>query len=381
MPVRVSAVVVAGLVALTGAAHARLAAQPSAGFQRLWYQAYDEGVRAVQKGDWPTAIQLLESAKRSGPAPGRRVLFQGDRVDVFNPDFYLGLAYNATKRFKEAEAAFRQVALDKLIVTGDKQYDELTTQTAAASYEGTLADAERALLAGQYGGAERIVARYAGSRLDDGRATELRKRIEAESFRAAAANEAKVAQQPSATNVGTTDTPPEANLPADDPKRAANNAKEPIKEPGNAPADTTGDVVAPPGANNRPPIAKVPGARNAGLANPTRPATPSGRPPVPLTDNEAALLGATAYFEGNYEEAVRVLTPAYMAFPPAHIVTFYWACSKAALVASGRADRTSLTEPREVFASVKNDAGVDRHLRYISPRVREMLGDVPATAR
>lgn len=381
MLVRVIAVVVAGLLALTGAAHARQAAPSAAGFQRLWYQAYDEGVRAVQRGDWPTAIQLLESAKRSGPAPGRRVLFQGDRVDVFNPDYYLGLAYNASKRFKEAEAAFRQVALDKLIVTGDKQYDELTRQTASAAYESTLADAERMLVLGQYGGAGRIVARYAGSRLDDGRATELRKRIEAENFKAAAANEAKATQQPPATNAGITDTLPATNPPVTDAKLAANDAKEPIKEPGNVPADTTRDVVAPPGANNRPPIAKAPDAKNAGLANPTRPGTPTVRPPAQLTDDEAALLGATAYFEGNYEEAVRVLTPAFEAAPPEYRVTFYLACSKAALVASGRADRSTLTEAREMFNSARGGRDLSQHLRYISPRVREMLGDVPATAR
>ncbi|HUU34270.1 MAG TPA: hypothetical protein VMW48_09400, partial [Vicinamibacterales bacterium] len=102
---RVFTSAVVGLAVLIGVPDVARPGQAAAQFQRLWYQNYDEGVRAAQRGEWPVAIQALEAAKRSGPAPGRRVLFQGDRVDVFNPDYYLGLAYNATKRFGEAEAA------------------------------------------------------------------------------------------------------------------------------------------------------------------------------------------------------------------------------------------------------------------------------------
>ena len=86
--------------------------------QALWYQAYDQGVKATRAGEWALAISALEVARRGGPAPGRRVAFQGDRVDVFNPDYYLGLAYNATRRYAEAEAAFARVVSAGLVRAG-----------------------------------------------------------------------------------------------------------------------------------------------------------------------------------------------------------------------------------------------------------------------
>jgi tetratricopeptide (TPR) repeat protein len=373
MSIRVLLGVLVGLVAVTGAP--RLAwTQKAPGFERLWYQAYDEGVRAVQRGDWATAIPALEAAKRGGPAPGRRVLFQGDRVDVFNPDYYLGLAYNATKRFNEADAAFARVASANLIGPTDRLYDELRKQTARASYERVLTDGERALRAGRLADVEKLVAGVIGSLADDGRAGELAKRAKDETAQlaSASANNAPVANAlPPVVEQRPTDQPPAAN----DPKLAANDPKTPAGEP------TKGVTPVLPPRNNPPQNSKESDAKNAGVAVATRPATPAARPPALLGDSEAALLGATAYFQGRYDEAVRILTPAFQMSPPSNLVTFYLAASKAALVAAGRADRATLTEAREMFSYAVGGGPLDRHLRYISPRVREMLGDIQATAR
>lgn len=370
MSTRVILVVMVGLVAVTGAP--RMAwPQKAPGFERLWYQAYDEGVRAAQRGDWATAIAALEAARRGGPAPGRRVLFQGDRVDVFNPDYYLGLAYNATKRFNEADAAFARVSSAVLIGPGDRLFDELRKQTALASYERVLTDGERALRAGRLADVEKLVAGVIGSLADDGRAGDLAKRAKDGAAKLAEANVPAPNAPPPAAEQRT----PDQRTAAADSKLAANDPKAPLGEP------TKGVTPALPAPNNPPPTSKGPDAKNAGVANSTRPATRAARSPAQLTDDEAALLGATAYFQGSYEEAVRILTPAFEAAPPMYLVTFYLAASKAALVAVGRADRATLTEAREMFTYAKGGGPLDRQLRYISPRVREMLGDAPAAAR
>ena len=58
------------VVVTAGAApgHAR-AQSAAAAIQRLWYQAYDQGVRAATAGNWALAIPALEAARRGGPAP------------------------------------------------------------------------------------------------------------------------------------------------------------------------------------------------------------------------------------------------------------------------------------------------------------------------
>ena len=105
----------AGIVALVAAVAGTVGVRA-----QQWDQAYTAGVRAVAQRDWANAIKLLEVAKRGGPAPGRRVLFTGDKVDTFNPDYYLGLAYNATGRFADAEVAFARVTAAGLLRTGDR---------------------------------------------------------------------------------------------------------------------------------------------------------------------------------------------------------------------------------------------------------------------
>ncbi len=141
--------------------------------QDLWYQAYDQGVKATRAGDWALAISALEVARRGGPAPGRRVAFQGDRVDVFNPDYYLGLAYNATRRYAEAEAAFARVVSAGLVRQGDREFEELRKQTARATYERTLQDGDRAVAAGRFADAEKALQSIIGTLADDGRAGKL----------------------------------------------------------------------------------------------------------------------------------------------------------------------------------------------------------------
>ncbi|MGE0461105.1 MAG: hypothetical protein AB7Q16_07025 [Vicinamibacterales bacterium] len=342
---------------------------------RLWYQAYDEGVRAVQRGDWAAAIASLEAARQSGPAPGRRVLFQGDRVDRFNPDYYLGLAYLATRRFADAEAAFRRVLDAKILTQGDKEFPTLGAQLASATYERLLADGERAIAARRYADAEKAakdaeglapssdgraarlaaVARFEGViaraenattrgqwydaqvALDEAgklgvsadRVAELRRRL-AESERRA---EAIVEAPPAEKGLPTQDAPPIENQP------------DPTRDPGNV-------VRVPDGTLN------VEGTQ----------------PPLPTPGDPPEYPALVAFLGGNYSEAVALLTPLARAGQATPRALLYLACSNAALVATGRAGDDVLTEARAQFARAGplGPSAPDR--RYISPRLLRMLG-------
>lgn len=80
-------------------------ARPS--YAAEWYRDYENGVKAVQAGTYREAIPLLESARSSGPRPGRQVRYYGTRFGEFYPYVYLGTAYlgigdceNAVKMFQ-----------------------------------------------------------------------------------------------------------------------------------------------------------------------------------------------------------------------------------------------------------------------------------------
>ncbi|HEY7292178.1 MAG TPA: hypothetical protein VH583_20245, partial [Vicinamibacterales bacterium] len=68
---------------------------------RTWYEAYADGRRAFQQGNWQAAIDSLEASKRAAgaPKPGRRVPFYGDVFDDYIPDYYLGQAYLNLKQY------------------------------------------------------------------------------------------------------------------------------------------------------------------------------------------------------------------------------------------------------------------------------------------
>lgn len=70
-----------------------------------WYVTYDDGLRALQRREWKTAVDRLEAAKeqarRVNVQPGRSVLRQGGLFEPFLPDFYLGRAYLELARLEK----------------------------------------------------------------------------------------------------------------------------------------------------------------------------------------------------------------------------------------------------------------------------------------
>ncbi len=99
---------------------------------RQWYEAYDEGLNHIQQRRWQQAVDSLLAAKAARGQQARRVAFYGDRVDAYIPDYYLGVAYTELGRFTEAEAAFQRVTDQKLVVQGDRPFQNFQAQSTRA---------------------------------------------------------------------------------------------------------------------------------------------------------------------------------------------------------------------------------------------------------
>src|SRR5262245_46936945 len=100
---------------------------------RTWYQAYADGRRAFQQGNWQAAIDSLEAAKRAAgaPRPGRRVPFYGDVFGDYIPDYYLGLAYFNLRQYAAADRALDAMRASGVISPRDREYAQLDQQSKA----------------------------------------------------------------------------------------------------------------------------------------------------------------------------------------------------------------------------------------------------------
>ncbi|MEQ1908946.1 MAG: hypothetical protein ABMA15_08985 [Vicinamibacterales bacterium] len=309
-----------------------LLATPSAGGQarnadtRAWYQAYQDGVRQVQQRNWQAAISSLLAAKRSGPAPGRRVPFYGDVFDDYLPDYYLGIAYMNTLQYKEAAAAFDAVQQTGLITAKDREYPELNRQTtSAASALEKQAAAAAPPPSASTGPVQTTTAPTQGANL-------------------------------AGTQVASAD--PNSNL--NPPNKADTPAASSVQlSPATAVAGST--AVAP---TPRPPttLAKrtpvqAPPAQNTRAASATALASES--------------TGMAAFFAGDYQRASNILSALTVngGTPRAE---FYLACSRAALVLTGGAEPATLSEARTRFSAV-NATQFLADQRYISPRILQTL--------
>src|SRR5215475_3153709 len=124
-------IVLAMAIALLGSAPAQGQRRADS---RTWYQAYADGRRAFQQGNWQGAIDSLEASKRAGgaPRPGRRIPFYGDVYDDYIPDYYLGLAYFNLKQYAAADRALDAVRASGVIGPRDREYAQLDQQSKAA---------------------------------------------------------------------------------------------------------------------------------------------------------------------------------------------------------------------------------------------------------
>lgn len=327
-------------MAVLAAVSARVSAQSMASqTQARWYDAYQEGVRAVQRNDWATAERLLLQAQISGPRPGRRVYAYGDTYINFLPDYHLGVVYLNTDRLQEAEAAFARVSEQGLITTRDPEYAAFNRQMREATFERAFGQAVDLSARGELDQASARLDEARATQFNDGKVTTLAKDI--------AAQRMKI-NTPTATLPGTGRT----TLPSQPPPIVP-----PITEVGQATPSTT-------------PISTKPGSSGA----PYIPSGPTGPSPDALAD-ASLRSGLGAFFAGDYRGAVSAMEGALQQRPAAaERIRALLACARVGLVLTGGADIALLEEARAEFraADVARSLSADER-RFISPRILQQL--------
>lgn len=328
--------IVAGFALLSVLLVTQASAQPRAD-TRTWYQAYRDGVRQVQQRNWQSAIESLTTARNKGPKPGRRIPFYGDVFDDFLPEYYLGLAYVNTGRFKEAADVFDAVRATGLITAKDREFVEFTRQSDSASTE--LAKANQAA-------------------------------------QAAAAKPPTATPTPATPPVTTqTQSPVTQTANASGTARAAVGAAEPTLGTG-VPPKPEGLAASNVPAPRTPPATAVESNVPPRRVDPPRQNPPRTLPnrldPAPATLGSESTAMA-AFFGGDYQRAANLLSGLAVNGGTAR-AEFYLACSRAALVLTGGADPSTLADAQARFASI--DAGqFAGDERFISPRILQVLRD------
>lgn len=140
-----------------------------------WYQDYNAGLAALERGDAVAAIPLLQIASVKHPEPSVRVHTTGEEYVQYLPYFYLGKALYQRGRFQEALGAFAEEERYGEIRRVSTTYQELldlraaiasrspgstfpvTPDSGASQHDRVqqlLASGYRALVSGKYADAE-----------------------------------------------------------------------------------------------------------------------------------------------------------------------------------------------------------------------------------
>jgi hypothetical protein len=90
-----------------------------------WYEAYANGLKAINAGQWDAAEKHLKVAAAGGPAQGRQKRTYGTHFIAFLPGYYLGVVYYYQKRYREAIDEFDRVEASGLVRKGDPEYPRL----------------------------------------------------------------------------------------------------------------------------------------------------------------------------------------------------------------------------------------------------------------
>lgn len=330
------------LILSVSPAHARQA--------QRWYDAYAEGVRAVQRGDLAAAERLLLQARKSGPQPGRRVFTYGDNYISFLPDYYLGLVYLRTNRSAQAETAFQTVRKQNVITLRDSEYATFERQSREATFNRAFAQAQQFAAAGNFDAVNVPLQEALATNIDNAKVQALSKETEVQ--RLAKASPAPVTPEPA--------------------------VKTPVQTDAQSPAQT-----APPLAANPPPAYQPP-FTSSGSRQPTPRVTIPASTKNATVDKQGVIVpprtpaalrnGILAFFSGDYGGAAQLLQDAAQQpgiSPRAQVLL---ACAKVGLVLSGRGDAVMLAQTQLEF----QNAALDRYLtpadrRYISPRILQHL--------
>ena len=104
-----------------------------AGAQELFYQAYEEGIRAFDAGQLDVAAQRMRRALELDSAQNRQKRFYGMTFRPYIPEFYLGLIAARQKEYQRALDYFQRIEKAGLLRKGDKDYERLIAERAAAA--------------------------------------------------------------------------------------------------------------------------------------------------------------------------------------------------------------------------------------------------------
>ena len=309
-------------------------APPRGADTRTWYQAYSDGKRALQQGNWQAAVDSLEAAKRAGaPKPGRRIPFYGDVYDDFIPDYYLAIAYLNLKKYPEADRALNAVLASGLVGPKDPEYRQF--QTVVSSVRSQLGPAQ-----------------------------------------AAAPNPAP--STPTGGNTAanaTTILPPPASSPnVNQTAIGPNVSQTAIVQPA-APQLGAAPQAAIPAGDTRGTGARPPALTPPGGGGPQ--ANVVANRPTPQTPSVAERTAVGAYLSGQYGEAARILDGLVSGAGASPRAYFFLACSRTALALVGQADAGTIKSAQAVLAQAGDTSRFSADKRYISPRVLQLLGIKP----
>jgi hypothetical protein len=330
---------------------------------RTWYQAYRDAQTKIRNSNWQGAIDDLDAAARArAPRPGRNVNFYGDTYDTYNPDFYRGVALANLQRYAEADQAFERVRVAGLIVARDAQFAEF--DRIAKDVKDNVARIARGNLPA--GSDSKPPVTDTGLTADAGRG-----RGTAPDATAGGAGGGAVSDPSTAT--GTT-TIAGSNANSTGGTVASDQAKQATQQP------TSVASKQPITQTGRPRAAAA--TAYAGPADLGQVASKAASR-IALEDERAGLV---AHFSGNYVEAAKRLDNAAVFSSRNQRILLFLAASEAALVLTGQAPATTMTEARALFARVGDTTPLARDLALISPRILQELGlassaRTPATSR
>jgi tetratricopeptide (TPR) repeat protein len=110
----------------------------------MWYESYQDALKAIGNRKWAQAEEKLKAALRSGPAPGRGIRTHGVRVMDYLPEYYLGVVYFNQQRYADALEQFAKVQASGLVGPTTAEYHPLADMSEICRIRtgGTAAAAE-----------------------------------------------------------------------------------------------------------------------------------------------------------------------------------------------------------------------------------------------
>ena len=100
--------------------------------QELFYQAYEEGIRAFSAGDLPLAERRFRRALELDSRQSRQKRYYGMLFRPYFPEYYLGLIAIRQKQYQVGIDYLTRVEKAGLVKKGDKEFEALDTERLTA---------------------------------------------------------------------------------------------------------------------------------------------------------------------------------------------------------------------------------------------------------